>query len=241
VVIPCDLRMKVNRENIIQCKTRQEWRNWLAENFDSKEEAWLVFHKKNSGKTSISYNDAVEEALCFGWIDSIVKRLDDISRIQRFSPRRAKSNYSQPNIERVKWLLHNKLVHPGIEKELQQIAEKPFIFPADIIGAIRKDSLAWKNYQSFSGGYKRIRVAYIDSARDRPEEFRKRLDNFVAKTMENKRIGGVGGIDKYYQEVIPNNDEHEQEKTQRGQTQPLAEENGGWQKGIQRRTVRGKR
>ena len=76
--------------------------------------------------------------------------------------------------------------------------KKPFEFPNDIIDAIRQDSIAWKNYQAFSEPYRRIRIAYIDAARKRPEEFKKRLDNFIKKTRENKLIIGYGGVEKYY-------------------------------------------
>lgn len=71
-------------------------------------------------------------------------------------------------------------------------------FQKDIISRIKKDKEAWKNYQSFSDSYKRIRIAYIDAARKRPEEFEKRLNNFINKTKENKIITGYGGTDKYY-------------------------------------------
>jgi uncharacterized protein YdeI (YjbR/CyaY-like superfamily) len=80
---------------------RSEWRNWLSDNFRTRDEIWFVFPTKGSGETSISYNDAVEEALCFGWIDSIARRLDDRHQIRRFTPRRKNSPYSRPNIERL--------------------------------------------------------------------------------------------------------------------------------------------
>ena len=76
--------------------------------------------------------------------------------------------------------------------------EAKFIFPKDIIKAIKKDAQAWANYQSFSDSYKRIRVAYIDAARDRPSEFEKRLNYFINMTRQNKLISGHGGVDKYY-------------------------------------------
>ena len=84
---------------------------------------------------------------------------------------------------------------------MQEIAKKvlkeKFVFPRDIVNAIKADAGAWNNYQKFSSAYKRIRVAYIDAARKRPEEFEKRLANFIKKTKENKQIG-FGGIEKYY-------------------------------------------
>jgi uncharacterized protein YdeI (YjbR/CyaY-like superfamily) len=182
----------------INIKTRTEWRNWLQQNFNVEQEVWLVYAKKSTGEQRIQYNDAVEEALCFGWIDSIQKTLDQGHTIQRFTPRRAKSSYSQPNIERLKWLAEKKLIHHSFLKTVQEIISKPYRFPSDILSEIKKDKAAWRNYVKFSEPYKRIRIAYIDAARKRPEEFIKRLNNFIQKTRDNKLISGFGGIDKYY-------------------------------------------
>lgn len=77
--------------------SREDWRNWLTNNFETTDEIWFIFHQKSSGKKSILYNDAVEEALCFDWIDSTIKSLDKEHRIQRFTPRNPKSTYSQAN------------------------------------------------------------------------------------------------------------------------------------------------
>ena len=74
----------------------------------------------------------------------------------------------------------------------------PFVFPNDIIDRLKEDETIWENYLHFSDTYKRIRIAYIDAARKRPEEFEKRLNNFINKTKENKKIIGFGGIEKYY-------------------------------------------
>ena len=177
--------------------TREEWRKWLEKFFDKQKEVWLIFPKKSSGKPRISYNAAVEEALSFGWIDSTAKTFDEESFAQRFSPRNPKSSYSQANKERLRWLLKEKLLHPSIEEKAKKILDEKFVFPSDIINAIKADKVAWKNYQNFSPAYKRIRVAYIEAARNRPKEFKKRLANFVKKTKENKQIG-FGGINKYY-------------------------------------------
>jgi len=178
--------------------TRKEWRDWLNDNFDKATEIWLVYPKKSAGKIRIPYNDAVEEALCFGWIDSTVKALDNNNTIQRFTPRNPKSDYSQANKERLKWLLDKNMIHPSLEKIVRQTINQKFLFPSDIIEAIRNDRIAWRNYQLFSDSYKRIRIAYIESARNRPDEFKKRLSSFIDKTRKNKLIKGYGGIEKYY-------------------------------------------
>lgn len=176
---------------------REKWREWLERNFDKEKEIWLIFPKKASSRPRISYNDAVEEALCFGWIDSTVKAWDKDNTIQRFSPRKPKSHYSQSNIERLRWLSKENKIHPSIKNIVTQALKKEFVFPADILKAIQNDNSAWENYKRFSEAYKRIRIAYIDSARKRPEEFKKRLTNFIRKTRENKQIG-YGGIEEYY-------------------------------------------
>ena len=177
---------------------RSEWRKYLEEHFESSTEIWFVFPVKGSGEKSISYNDAVEEALCFGWIDSTNRRLDDLHCIRRFTPRKKGSAYSQPNIERLRWLDAHGLIHPGVRDSVLPVIEAPFVYPPDIMDLLRQDVTVWKNYQGFSEPYKRIRIAYIQAARNRPEEFRKRLDSFIDKTRRNKRIMGYGGVEKYY-------------------------------------------
>ncbi len=176
---------------------REDWRGWLEKNFNKEKEVWLLFPHKSSGRPRISYNDAVEEALCFGWIDSTVKNVDEENSMQRFSPRNLKSKYSQANKERLRWLLQKKKVHPSMRDTARKVLEKKFVFPQDIMDSIKSDKIAWKNYQQFSPSYKRIRIAYIETARKRPEEFMKRLNNFIRKTRENKLIG-FGGIEKHY-------------------------------------------
>jgi uncharacterized protein YdeI (YjbR/CyaY-like superfamily) len=188
----------MKKDSILNITSRAEWRNWLLHNFHIRSEIWLVYAKKSTGRERIQYNDAVEEALCFGWIDSINKPLGKDHTMQRFTPRKAWSNYSQPNIERLRWLAESKLIHPTFVNTAQEVISREFVFPKDILEAIKKDETAWNNYMKFSEPYKRIRIAYIDSARNRPDEFAKRLKNFIQKTRDNKLIKGFGGIDKYY-------------------------------------------
>ena len=178
---------------------RNEWRKYLSEHFETSPEIWFVFPMQGSGEESLSYNDAVEEALCFGWIDSVIKHIDELHRAQRFSPRRIGSPYSQPNIERLILLDEQGLIHPKIRDSVLPIIQAPFVFPSDILDVIKQDEATWENYQHFSEPYKRIRIAYIEAARKHPEEFQKRLNSFLAKTKRNKLVMGYGGIEKYYQ------------------------------------------
>ena len=86
---------------------RKPWREWLEANFETARDIWLIYPNKASGQPRILYNDAVEEALCFGWIDSIIKKLDPLRAVQRFSPRNPKSSYSQPNAYLTNFLLRS--------------------------------------------------------------------------------------------------------------------------------------
>ena len=188
----------MSEKSVLSCENRQQWRAWLSEHFETESEVWFVFPTLDSGEQGVSYNDAVEEALCFGWIDGQAGTLDKTHQLRRFTPRRKGSGYSQPNIERLKWLDERGLIHPRVRESVKDLLCKAFVFPEDILDALREDDVVWQNYLAFSEPYKRIRVAYIDAARKRPAEFQKRLSNFIQKTKENKLIVGYGGIDKYY-------------------------------------------
>jgi uncharacterized protein YdeI (YjbR/CyaY-like superfamily) len=187
----------MNIEKTLYVTNKNNWRKWLEKNFDKEKEIWLVYPKKSSGKERILYNNAVDEALCFGWIDSTIKSLDKEYSIQRFSPRNSRSTYSQQNKKRIKWLTEHDMIHSSILEKAKEIAAEEIVFPKDVVDEIKKDKTARKNYNAFSDAYKSIRLAYIDTARKRPEEFKKRLNNFIATTKGNKHIV-FGGIEKYY-------------------------------------------
>ncbi|MFV2045625.1 MAG: YdeI family protein [Anaerolineales bacterium] len=187
----------IPESKLLHVTDRKKWRAWLKKNYKSKDEIWLVYAKKHTGEPRISYNDAVEEALCFGWIDSIVKTIDDHRFTQRFSVRKSKSSYSQPNRERLRALVVQGKVMPDVLESLPDLSEDDFKIAPDILEAIKANKQAWKNFQGFSDPYIRIRVSYIEAGRERSEIFEKRLANFISKTEKNK-IFGYGGIEKYY-------------------------------------------
>jgi uncharacterized protein YdeI (YjbR/CyaY-like superfamily) len=176
---------------------RKDWRKWLRTHYKTEKEIWLIYYKKATGKRRIEYNDAVEEALCFGWIDSIVKSLDKERSAQRFSPRRPKSKYSPANKERLRKLLKQRKVIKEVRDTLGDLSGEKFEIPKDILKAIKGNREAWKHFQKFSDAYKRIRIGFIDGARNRPEEFKKRLRYFIKMTGKNKQYG-FGGIEKHF-------------------------------------------
>ncbi|MEO5886434.1 MAG: YdeI/OmpD-associated family protein, partial [Anaerolineales bacterium] len=170
---------------------------WLKKHHKTEKEIWLVYYKKETGKPRIAYNDAVEEALCFGWIDSIAKTLDKERTVQRFSPRKPRAKYSQANTERLRTLVAKKRVIKEVVESLGNILNEKFKTAPDILKAIKANKEAWKNFQKFSEAYKRIRIAFIEGARKRPQEFDKRLRHFIQMTEKN-RMFGFGGIEKHY-------------------------------------------
>ena len=176
---------------------RKAWREWLSKNHAREREIWLVYYKKASGKPRIPYNDAVEQALCFGWIDSTVKKVDEEKFAQRFTPRRPGSQLSQMNKERIRRLIaEKKMTGAGLKAvahayrgELDHGKAK---VSKGVMNAMRENPDAWKNFQKLPESYKRIRLAYIESRRRQGKEaFRKSLQNFIKMTAKNKRFGLV--------------------------------------------------
>ncbi|HKP01893.1 MAG TPA: YdeI/OmpD-associated family protein [Chthoniobacterales bacterium] len=172
--------------------TRKAWRAWLQKNHAKQKEIWLVYTKKQSGKARIPYDVAVEEALCFGWIDGIMKSIDADYFVQRFSPRRsAKSQLSETNKERVRRMIRAGLMTPaGMEKIRGRMSEK-FVPAPDIIAALKRDPVAWKNFQRFPKWYQRVRLGWLDMSRHRQDIFESRLRYFLKMTALNKRYGQV--------------------------------------------------
>jgi uncharacterized protein YdeI (YjbR/CyaY-like superfamily) len=186
----------MNIRKTLYVAERKKWRAWLKKHYRTEKDIWLVYYRKDTGKARVSYNDAVEEALCFGWIDSTVRKLDDERFAQRFSPRNPKTKYSQTNKERLRRLIADGQVMKDVLATLGDLSEGAFVIPPGILKALKANKEAWKNFRKFPLGYQRIRISYIDHARTRPEEFKKRLRNFIAKTEMNRQFGF--GISKFY-------------------------------------------
>jgi uncharacterized protein YdeI (YjbR/CyaY-like superfamily) len=184
--------------NTLYVTSRKDWRSWLKKHHNKAGDIWLIFYNKKSGKPRLPYDEAVEEALCFGWIDSIVKKIDIESTAQRFSPRRKKSQLSALNRVRLKKMIaQGKMTQAGIDSlsghlqfENGALVEfAPFAIPDDIHQMLKSDPALWKNFSDFPEEYKQVRIGYIDSARVRPEEFTKRLNNFIKMTRQGKMFG----------------------------------------------------
>ncbi len=185
-------------KNTLYITDRKDWRKWLVKNHKNKKEIWLVYYRKETGKPRILYDDAVLEALCYGWIDSTIKKIDKERFAQRFSPRSSKSGLSQMNKERIRDLIKEKKITKWGLKAIAHVfdpkTDEPdnFVIPSEIIKALRAKKDAWKYFQKMPLSYRRIRIAYIkDRKRHGMDMYKKSLTNFINKTAQNKRIGFV--------------------------------------------------
>ena len=175
--------------NILDCKTKEEFYDWLKKNHETEKECWIECKKgKIKDKDTFYYIDAVYMALCFGWIDSVQKVKDGI-RLQRFSKRCKNSNWSELNKARCKWLIEHKLMTDAGLKVLPDLDEN-FEIDGDILDTLQKDSKVWKNFNKFPELYKRVRIGNIQ--RDKKisnADYKKTLEHFLEETKNNKMYG----------------------------------------------------
>jgi uncharacterized protein YdeI (YjbR/CyaY-like superfamily) len=175
--------------------SREEWRTWLMEHHQSQTEVWLIYYKKHTGQPRISYDHAVEEALCFGWIDSIVKRMDDEKVAQKFTPRRDRTRWSEPNKRRVRKLLREgRMTEAGLAKiDLAMLGEEvpakqgkgdPDI-PRFVKQALMSNPKAWANLRSLAPSHRRGYVQWIMEAK-KEETRERRLREAVSRLEQRK-------------------------------------------------------
>ncbi len=186
------MRGKQFRMRSLYFKDRGEWRAWLRRNSTKDKEVWLLFYKKKAGKPCIGYDDAVEEALCFGWIDSMVKGIDETRYAQRFTPRKPESTWSASNIQRVRKLIaERKMTAAGLEAfrsaERQQTPPLPARLAKELEEEFKKQSRAWENFQQFPPSYRRMTAGWVASAK-KEETRRKRLKQLIQFSARNERI-----------------------------------------------------
>ena len=180
-------------------KDRKEWREWLEGHHDSSTEVWLVYYKKHIKKNSIQYEEAVEEALCFGWIDSKVKRIDEEKYIQRYTPRKEDSNWSQSNKKRVAKLIAQGLMTlSGLEKI--EVAKRngswyrlddidiEIVVPEDLQSALVENPSAKENFENYAPSHKKQYLWWLKSAK-KDETRQKRIREIIKRAEENIKPG----------------------------------------------------
>ncbi len=178
---------------------REQWRSWLQENHTKETELWLVFLKKHTGRQNLSYNDAVEEALCFGWIDGIKRSIDKDRYMHRFTPRKPDSNWSESNRKRVRQLIGAGLMTPAGEKAIKLArkngrwtasASRParFSMPPELDARLRRNSKAATFFATLAPSYQQQYIAWIASAK-RPDTRKRRVDEAMDLLKRGEKLG----------------------------------------------------
>ena len=185
----------------IYLSTREQWREWLQHYHQTETVIWLEYYKKHTGKPSIPYNDAVEEALCFGWIDSTVRRIDTERYMQKFTPRKMKSSWSVSNVIRVKKLTkQGKMTAKGLE--LYQFAKKQNLLPDPSLKqkpkmpdtpswfeeALDKNPAARSHFYKLAPSYRRNYIGWIMDAKQ-VETKLLRLDEAINLLSKGEKLG----------------------------------------------------
>ncbi len=177
----------------LSARSRREWRRWLQEHHDAESEIWLVFPKRHTGVTTLSYDDSVEEALCFGWIDSLVRRLDDDRFARKFTPRKPDSRWSTINRRRYESLASRGLLtDPGLKRaptgRSGDATRPPATLPLYIAKALKANPRAKKFFEELAPSYRRLYILWIDSAK-REETKDKRLHEALRMLAAGQKIG----------------------------------------------------
>jgi uncharacterized protein YdeI (YjbR/CyaY-like superfamily) len=178
----------------VDVRTRRDWRNWLARHHASEAEVWLVFHKRHTGVSCVSYGDAVEEALCFGWVDSLIKKLDESRYARKFTSRAENSRWSTINRKRYEDMKARGLMTPaGLKRApTARSGDAPKVsvtaIPAYIERRLQANARAWQYFESLAPSYRRSFVAWIDAAK-REETREKRIREAIELLAAGRKLG----------------------------------------------------
>jgi uncharacterized protein YdeI (YjbR/CyaY-like superfamily) len=184
----------------VEAKNRAEWRTWLAENHEAESEIWLVYYKKGTGVASIDYESSVEEALCYGWVDSIIKKIDDRKYARKFTPRKDNSKWSPSNIKRVKKLMKEGLMTEyGLQKieaakrfgkwdDPEQKPELRFEMHSKFARALQDNKQAKETFENLAPTYQKQYLGWIEVAK-RPETRQKRIKESIRLLEKGEKLG----------------------------------------------------
>lgn len=189
--------IKVENKEPIIFTTQKKWRQWLDKNHDKIEVIWLALKKKDSKINCINYSEALEEALCYGWIDGIVNKFNDDFYKQRFTPRKSKSVWSLINKEKVKQLIKNgHMTDAGLSKieeakkngywqKAYTTVKNPEI-PADLIGSLKKVPGAYQAFCSFAPSHQNMYIHWLNDAK-KEETRKRRLEKIILWSLQKKK------------------------------------------------------
>lgn len=176
--------------NLLPARNRDELRQWLMDNYDKEKECWVVVKRgRPVDNGTFWYIDAVEEAMCFGWIDSTTKKMDNGITAQRLAPRRKGSLWSELNKERCRRMERLGRMTDAGRAVLPDMTEAGFVIDAEILAALQADEEIWNNFQKFPPLYQRVRIDTIQIKKKQPELFRSRLQ----KLLQNSKNGVMYG------------------------------------------------
>ncbi|WP_159888156.1 YdeI/OmpD-associated family protein [Paenibacillus puerhi] len=175
-------------DNLISVKSREELRFWLQENSKTEKSCWILVSMAPQSDTLL-YLDAVEEALCFGWIDGVKKKISETELAQRLSPRSKKSSWTELNKERVRRLEKMALMTDEGRNVLPDMNCDSFRIDGVIEERLNEERKVYENFMAFPDLYKRVRIDTIQSNKHQPELFKSRLDKFITNTREDKMYG----------------------------------------------------
>lgn len=176
--------------NLLPAKNRDELRAWLMDNYDKEKECWVVVKRgRPVDNGTFWYIDAVEEAMCFGWIDSTTKKMDNGITAQRLAPRRKGSLWSELNKERCRRMERlGKMTDAG-RAVLPDMSDAGFIIDEDILKALKADEEVWENFQKFPVLYQRVRIDTIQIKKKQPQLFQSRLKKLIENTKKGVMYG----------------------------------------------------
>jgi uncharacterized protein YdeI (YjbR/CyaY-like superfamily) len=192
----------MGKRTMLDVTRRDEWRAWLEKHCESETEVWLVFFKTHTGRPHIVYEEAVEEALCFGWIDSIVRRLDDARYARKFTPRTSTSSWSASNRGRLRKLIREGRMTPAglakitdagtvgqgvAERREGESREEPALPPA-MMRELRANTEAWKCFSRLAPSYRRNYLRWVMSAK-KDETRLRRLREAIGLLAQNRKLG----------------------------------------------------
>lgn len=180
----------MNLTNLLNAKNRNELRQWLEENHQNEKECWVIVKRgKPKNDDDFLYLDAVEEAMCFGWIDSTCKKTTDGFTAQRLSPRRKNSTWTELNKERCRRMEKMGRMTDAGRAILPDMSLTSFKIDEEILYAMKENPIVWNNFKEFPSLYQRVRIDTIQAYKKQPEVFKRRLEKFIENTKKGVMYG----------------------------------------------------
>jgi uncharacterized protein YdeI (YjbR/CyaY-like superfamily) len=193
-------------------RTPAEFRRWLERHHASQAQLWIGFYKKDSGKSGMTYVEAVDEALCFGWIDGLVRGHDAVAYVQRFTPRKAKSTWSAVNLRKVEALKSaGRMAPAGLEAHakrdptragLYSFENRHVVLSPALVKRFRSKKAAWKFFEAQPPGYRRLAAFWVMSAK-KEETRERRFARLLGDSQEGQRVASVAGSTPAEQKHLP--------------------------------------